>query len=152
MNDDRATSDHRGRVRRQEALGAETLDSETATNVSAGVDWRLGGSGGVGVNVYQIDVDDRIVLSNYLSGDEVADVLAARGITDVVAARYLFNGPDTRTRGVDLTGDWRWNSGWGPVQFDAGLNLNDTEVTGVVRALPTNSRTYLGLSIPPMPG
>ena len=113
-----------------EALGAQTLESETATNLSAGVDWRFGGSAGVGVNVYQIDVDDRIVLSNYLSGDEVADVLGARGITDVVAARYLFNGVDTRTRGVDLTGDWRWDSRFGPFQFKAGLNLNDTEVSG----------------------
>jgi iron complex outermembrane receptor protein len=111
------------------ALGAEPLDSETALNVSAGLHWQISDRAAISLDGYQIDIDDRIVLSNFLGGDAVVDVLAAEGITGVVAARYFINGVDTRTRGADLSADYLWRSPWGPIQLRAGFNLNDTDVT-----------------------
>jgi iron complex outermembrane receptor protein len=119
-----------------QALGADPLDSETALNVSAELRFQMSESAAFSLNVYRIDVDDRIVLSNFLAGDEVADLLAAQAIPGVVSARYFLNGVDTRTGGVDLAGNYLWQSPWGPIEFTAGFNLNDTDVTGSAATPP----------------
>lgn len=112
------------------ALGAQPLDSETALDMSAGAEYQFNETASLSLNVYRIDVDDRVVLSDLLSGATVTDALTAAGISDVAAARYFFNGVDTRTQGIDLAGRYRWQSPIGPVDLRAGLNVNDVEVTG----------------------
>lgn len=112
------------------ALGAEPLDAETALNVSAGFRLALGESAWVSVDGYQIDLDDRIVLSNELSGPQVDATLGAAGLTGIQSVRYFFNGIDTRTRGIDVAGEYVWQSRWGPIHLGLGLNVNNTDVTG----------------------
>ncbi|HEX7036281.1 MAG TPA: TonB-dependent receptor [Pseudomonadales bacterium] len=113
-----------------QALGAETLDTESALNLGIGAEWRFGDAAALSLDLYQIEVDDRVVLSNWLSGPDVTELLAEQGITGVQAVRYLLNGPDTRTRGADLAGRYRWDSRWGPVELGAGWNVSETDVTG----------------------
>jgi len=55
-------------------------------------------------DVYQIDVDDRIILTGSLSGPTVEALLAAYGAPTV---KFFTNSIDTRTRGVDLTARYR---------------------------------------------
>lgn len=126
-----------------QALGAETLDSETALNLGIGAELQFGDAAVVSLDLYQIDIDDRVVLSNWLSGAGVVDRLAEQGITGVQAARYLLNGADTRTRGADLAGRYIWDSRWGPIELGAGLNLSDTDVTGRA-AIPAALTAALG--------
>ena len=112
------------------ALGAGDLDSESALNLNAGVIYQPLPGLAVELDGYQIDVDDRIVLSDPLGGAEAQALLAAAGVSGVESVQYFFNGVDTRTRGVDLRLRYDWQSPWGAVAWTAGLNVSDTEVTG----------------------
>ncbi len=114
-----------------QALGATQLDSETTVSLAAGLSYQVSDALALELGAYRIDIDDRIVLSDYLSGAAVEAALqAGGGLADVAEARYFFNGLDTRTRGVDAGASYRWDSRWGAVTFATGLNVSDTQVTG----------------------
>jgi iron complex outermembrane receptor protein len=87
------------------ALGARPLRDETSTNLSGG--FAVTPSEGVTItaDLFYIKLNDRILLTNELSGDDVEAILAAAGI-EARAARYFTNALDTETRGLDLTANW----------------------------------------------
>ena len=75
------------------------------------------------LDVYQININDRVTLSSNLNVQTAAGqaYLAANGIpTDLYqSVRYFTNAVDTQTRGVDITGQHRY-------RFDNGGRLNST--------------------------
>lgn len=110
------------------ALGASDLEAEKSWNYSLGAVVRLSGFEAT-VDAYQIDIDDRIILSENLSGAAVLDALADAGVTGVTAARFFTNGLDTRTRGVDVVLRKRLVTGnAGRFDFTAAANYNDTDI------------------------
>ena len=65
----------------------------------------VGEPGDAGVaGVYQIKVDDRIILTGSLRGPTVEALLLAFGAPTV---KFFTNAVDTRTRGIDFTGRYR---------------------------------------------
>ncbi|HEX9754181.1 MAG TPA: TonB-dependent receptor [Gemmatimonadales bacterium] len=92
------------------ALGAKPLEEEKSTNVSAGFAVSPDPAFTFTADVFYINVDDRILLTNELSGDDVKAILANAGV-DATAARYFTNALDTETKGVDVTGTWRGDVG-----------------------------------------
>jgi iron complex outermembrane receptor protein len=86
-----------------QALGATGLTPEKSRNYSAGIvlhpldtllftaDW------------YEINVGNRIVLSDQLSGRAVSAVLIANGITDVQQVQFFTNAAHTRTDGYEIS-------------------------------------------------
>ncbi len=110
-------------------LGADTLDSETALNLQAGVRFQATEALYFELDLYQIEVDDQIVMTEALSGPAVEGILADAGITGIGPVQYLYNGLDMRTRGADFSTGYNWSSPWGPIAFSAGLNLTDRSVT-----------------------
>lgn len=94
-----------------QALGAVPLKAEKSRNVSVGLqlsptrDWQTT------LDVYQIDIDHRILLSANLSlPTALKSQLAAQGL-NVSTGRYFTNALDTRTRGADLVSTLRQD--WG---------------------------------------
>ena len=95
-----------------QALGATPLRAEKSRHASLGLqitptrDWQTT------VDVYQVDIDHRILLSANLSlPAALRNQLAAQGLL-VSTGRYFTNALDTRTRGVDLVSTLRqdWNA------------------------------------------
>ena len=114
------------------ALGAEPLKAETSRSASLGLVLQPINGLYLTVDAYQIDIDDRIVLSGNLAANAaMTQLLANLGITNVTSARYFTNAIDTRTRGVDLVGSWNQALAGGNFSLTAGVNWNDTEVTRV---------------------
>jgi iron complex outermembrane receptor protein len=118
------------------ALGGEPLKPEKSGNYSLGAVFQTGGFA-LTVDGYQIDVKDRIVLSETLTGSSTApagsnarvlfDLLSPFGAT---AARFFLNGVDTKTRGVDIVATYRLDpQPWGALHLTASGNVNDFEVT-----------------------
>jgi len=118
------------------ALGGEPLKPEKSGNYSLGAVFQTGGFA-LTVDGYQIDVKDRIVLSETLTGSSTApagsnarvlfDLLSPFGAT---AARFFLNGVDTKTRGVDIVATYRLDpQPWGALNLTASGNVNDFEVT-----------------------
>lgn len=118
------------------ALGAKPLTAETAVNVSGGLAWSPTDRVTFTADAYLINLDDRILLSGYIGGDSVEKILAAANQA-VSAAQYFTNIIDTRTTGIDLTGNYRTAVGSaGALTLNAGFNYTRNKVVGQ-RPLPT---------------
>jgi iron complex outermembrane receptor protein len=95
-------------------LGAPDLKPETSRNFSLGFVAEPVKGVHASVDAYQIDIDNRIIQSASLSGSTVAAAIAANGSVipagvpgSNVSAAFFTNGVDTRTRGLDLSLDFR---------------------------------------------
>ena len=116
------------------ALGGEPLDAEESFNLSGGAVFTAGDFT-LTVDAYAIDIDNRIVLSENLSGATVQSLLQAAGVTGVTRARFFINGVDTETRGVDIVATYALSTdNYGDFDFTLGFNATDTEVV----AAPTS--------------
>jgi iron complex outermembrane receptor protein len=127
------------------ALGAQSLDAEESVNLSIGVVLRFADVT-VTVDAYRIDIDDRIVLSENLTQDNVRAYLESLGFIGVGGGRFFINGVDTETTGLDVVANWPWlTDGAGRFDFTLVANWNDTDVTRVPTTDP------LGALNPPPP-
>jgi iron complex outermembrane receptor protein len=103
-------------------LGAEDLGPEKAQNLSVGAVLALPGLS-ASVDLYQINLKDRIALSSTFQGAAVTNLLAANGFVGVSSVSYLTNAVDTQSRGVDFTAQYRRDFG-GAGQLTATLAAN----------------------------
>lgn len=97
------------------SLGVSNLFAETSNNIAAGLTYRFSRYFSASLDLYQIDVNDRILFSSQISAkDGEADGLVngAPGSrepveqilvdNDVVAIQFFLNAGNTRTRGADV--------------------------------------------------
>lgn len=110
------------------ALGAEPLKAEESLSYSLGLVLQPLDALYITIDAYQIDVDDRITLSENLTGAAVEAFLTASGFPGVNGGRYFTNAVDTRTQGVDIVGNYNWQLAWGSFGLTFGYNYTDTEV------------------------
>lgn len=113
------------------ALGAQPLQPEKATNVSLGLVLTPENGPDVTLDLYQVTIRDRIILSGNLVGDAVQDYLASQGITGVNGGRFFNNATDTRTRGADLLATWSIATTAGDFDLRGGLNYNRTTIRAI---------------------
>ncbi len=114
-----------------QALGAKQLDAEDSVNVTAGFVYTQGNFS-LTVDAYRIDIDDRIVLSENLSGNAVQQILASAGELNTESVRYFTNAIDSRTQGVDIVATYTLDlNTLGDLRLNAAANINDTEITHV---------------------
>jgi iron complex outermembrane receptor protein len=120
------------------ALGARPLEPETSTNYSLGAIFRSGPLE-LTIDAYQIEVADRIILSENLGptrpSQSAATIAAVLGIIQplgVSSARFFTNGLETTTRGLDIVGRYRLPTDrLGRFDFTLAANFNDTTVDRV---------------------
>jgi iron complex outermembrane receptor protein len=118
------------------ALGGEPLKPEKSRNYSLGAVFHVDRFE-LTFDGYEIDVDDRIVLSETLTGSATA----APGTNAAVifkllqpfgasAARFFLNGVDTRTTGFDVVASYKLpDTGIGDFNFTLSGNNNHLRVT-----------------------
>jgi iron complex outermembrane receptor protein len=118
------------------ALGAQDLDAEEAVNYSFGAVMSFAAVT-LTIDAYSIDIDDRIVLSENLTQDNVRAYLESQGFIGIGGGRFFINGVDTETRGVDVVLTWAFDTDRAG-QFDTTVvaNRNDTDVTRVPETAP----------------
>jgi iron complex outermembrane recepter protein len=113
------------------ALGAQPLDAEDSFNYSLGVTFKVG-EANVTIDAYQINVDDRIVLSENLTAANVRQFLENEGFIGSGGGRFFINGVDTETQGVDVVVNYPWvTDNMGSFNITFAANFNDTKVTRV---------------------
>ena len=110
-----------------ELVGIPSLREEESLNFSLGLTWNPRTTTAFTLDVYQIDIDDRIVLTGGFTADDadIGDIIAAENLLE---ARFFTNAIDTQTRGLDVSiSDGRtWRGG--QLSLAAALNLNETNV------------------------
>lgn len=112
--------------------GAKTLKPEKSKNYGLGFIAKPIETLTLTVDAYQIDVTDRIGISqnfNVTAGDILAQpALAAVGVGGVI--NYFTNGFDTTTKGVDLVGTYKYvTDGLGRFNLTVAYNYNQSQVT-----------------------
>lgn len=113
------------------ALGAKPLTAEESVNSTFGFVYQYDDFN-LTVDAYHITIDDRIVLSENLSGAEVEAILVAAGEVNTTRARYFTNAIDTTTKGIDIVATFDHDmDDLGSLRLSAALNFNDTEVTKI---------------------
>lgn len=132
-----------------QTLGASQLDAEKSVNFSVGAVYHEGAFEAT-VDAYQIEIDDRIVLSENLNGTPRPDITALLQPFGVGAARFFLNGVDTRTRGVDTVLKYSFALA-GKLDLIASSNINSTKVTklpttGVLSALTPPPTLFSGVN------
>jgi iron complex outermembrane receptor protein len=111
------------------ALGAVPLTEESSLNFSAGMAFTPVDNFTVTADYFHIRVDDRIILGATFDDDATLGLLADAGITDVGGVQYFTNGLDTRTQGVDITGNLQLPAGaTGRLDLNASLNFTHNEI------------------------
>ncbi len=118
------------------ALGSGPLDAEQSMSLSGGAVLSAIPRLNVTLDAYQVNIDDRIVVTENLGAfgtpeqqAAVRAILTAAGFPNVSAARFFINGIDTRTRGLDLVATYRVPMrDLGRLNLTAGFNLNKTKI------------------------
>ena len=128
-----------------EALGSTPLKPEKSVNLSAGITANPFAGLTLTADIYQIKIEDRIVLTENLgaagSGTAaqnaaVNTILVNNGFPSIGAARFFINGLDTTTRGIDLVAAYRFNAGdLGRWNLTAAYNYNKNKIDKRLNAL-----------------
>lgn len=119
------------------ALGSQPLQPEKSRNWSVGATFSMVPGLSITADYYNIDIDDRIVVTETLQGAAVVTLLQNAGFNNVTSARFFINGIDTRTKGYEIVGTYRVpDFGFGRVSLTAGYSRNETDITDRA-ALPT---------------
>ncbi len=112
-------------------LGAQDLEPEKAVNYSVGLVWRPLPRASITLDAYQIEVEDKIALSQDFQGTAVRNLLIAAGYPDITIARFFTNALDTRTRGIELVARYGFTVGAGDLDLSLGYSKNETKVTHI---------------------
>lgn len=111
------------------ALGAKPLEPEKSTNYSAGLVLQPLPGLSATVDIYQIEIKNRILQSEQLGPNAAVNAALARaGLNPGQAAFYYANAADTTTRGLDFVADYRTDFGdYGRVKWTFSANFNRTK-------------------------
>jgi iron complex outermembrane receptor protein len=114
------------------ALGAKPLKEETSFNFSGGVAVTPADNLTFTADFFHIKINDRILLGATFHDDPTLQILANAGFSSIGGVQYFTNGLDTRTQGIDLTGDLRVPAGpSGTLDLNASVNYTKNKIVHV---------------------
>lgn len=122
------------------AFGIQPLKEETSQSSTLGFAWRPGNGFTLTADLYNIRIDDRIVLSGYVTPDGAPGctdpaVCPARVLLESVnvgAANFFTNAIDTKTKGVDIVAQYETMlANEAKLVFDLAYGHNVTTVVAI---------------------
>jgi len=115
--------------REARALGARPLKPESSRNFSAGFAVTPADNLTFTSDFYYIAIDDRITITGFLGDgtDSVSAILRNIG-SRATTAQFFTNAIDTRTRGLDLTGNYTIETLGGTAGLNAVFNFTRTTI------------------------
>lgn len=124
------------------AFGIDPLKEEESKSMTLGFSWRPSDQFSLTVDVFRIDIDDRIIFSSNIAPETIGtDGLVCNGTNSncpirailapfgVAQAQFFTNAIDTETTGIDIVGEFSTEAVGGTLDITALLHWNDTEVT-----------------------
>jgi iron complex outermembrane receptor protein len=121
-----------------QAIGIPELKEEESTNYSLGIVYQATDEIKVTVDLYAIDIEDRIVISNKL-GEGLSSALdAALKASGIGVSQFFLNGADTETAGLDMIVTWNTDAFDGVFDMTLAANFTETDVVDIFT--PKNSR------------
>ncbi|WP_404400308.1 TonB-dependent receptor [Idiomarina seosinensis] len=115
-----------------EALGIGDLQPEESESLSLGVVWNGFEGLTVTVDAFQIEIQDRIILSGDVTPSDSAAVADALADISAENARFFVNAVDTTTRGIDVVVSKQFDlSGYGDLKTQLAYGYNDTDIDAI---------------------
>lgn len=115
-----------------QAIGIPTLKEEESDNYSFGAIIDLADNWNLTIDLYSIDIDDRIVLSNNLGSGLSPALDAALLATGSGGGQFFLNAIDTETEGVDIVSTYNdIEIGSGLLDLTFAANFTDTDITDI---------------------
>ena len=112
-----------------QALGAKPLEPEKSVNVSLGFTSQIGEHFDLSLDVFRIDIDDRVALTERISGDALTEFVDDEfGVPGVQSVNFFINAADTRTEGAELVANWRQKLGSGDLLLSGTYSYAKTEI------------------------
>ncbi|WP_448548369.1 TonB-dependent receptor domain-containing protein [Thalassotalea fusca] len=118
-------------------IGIPTLTEEESDNLSVGVVYTPYENFMMSVDYYQIDIDNRIVLSNKINADASPELQQIFADESIDKAQFFLNGVNTTTEGIDIVATWFTALANGQLDITFAANYTNTKVTDVFS--PQNS-------------
>ncbi|MTJ02698.1 TonB-dependent siderophore receptor [Idiomarina piscisalsi] len=112
-------------------FGIKELEEETSESVSFGLIKRFDNGFDLTMDAYQININDRIVLSESLTasvGAEFGEILEDNNLG---AAQFFTNSVDTKTTGLDVIASYPTELMEGELKLTAAMSFMNTEVERV---------------------
>ena len=109
-------------------FGIENLKPETSKSLSLGITAKLFERLSLTVDAYQIDIKDRIGITGRFSGandPRFATILSNAGLSQV---QFMTNAVDTKTKGLDIVGNYFIPMETGSFTLNFGANFTETRV------------------------
>lgn len=138
------------------AFGIEPLKEEESKSASVGFSYRPNEQFSLTVDLFRIDIDDRIIFSSNIAPETIGtDSLPCNGTNSncpirailapfgVAQAQFFTNAIDTRTTGLDIVGEFTTEAVGGTLDLTALLHWNKTEVKARRSQSPILSPTQL---------
>jgi len=114
------------------ALGARPLHEETSVNLSGGMVVSPTDRITFSADYYRIAITGRIILGATFDDDTSRAILAQAGYGNVAGVQYFTNGVDTRTEGLDLGANFRFDlASGGHIDLIGNANYTRTAITHV---------------------
>ena len=139
------------------ALGATPLKAETSKNYTGGIVLTPMRRLDVSIDVYRIDIRNRITFSESLTGAAVTAILLKNGITNASQVRFFTNAADTRSEGIEATLHWSAGARQSGL-FDLSLGyggfrntLRGLRTNPVLPTLPLLGLTAIGVLVDSQP-
>jgi len=112
------------------ALGVQELNPEESTNYSVGLTAEPTQNLSFSIDAFQINVDDRITLSDRFFGDAmVAAIAPLPGGANTESIRFFSNAVDTETKGVDVVVNYDTEAFAGDLALSVAYSHAETEIT-----------------------
>ncbi len=117
------------------ALGARALRPEKSNNFSIGAVFTPADRLSLTIDLYRIDIRDRIYLTGSFNGFNnaaVASLFRNAGLTTEQTVKFFTNIGNTRTQGLEFKADYSSRHGrWGNATWGLTWGYNDTKVTRI---------------------
>jgi iron complex outermembrane recepter protein len=114
------------------ALGSKPLKEETSFNFSGGVAVTPMDNLTFTADYFHIKINDRILLGATFDDAATLQILANAGFGTIGGLQYFTNGLDTRTQGIDVTGNLRVPAGAsGTLDLNASVNYTKNKIVRV---------------------
>ncbi len=114
------------------AIGIPDLKEEESVNFSLGAVFQLLDGWNLTIDYYNINIEDRIVISEQLTAGLGSTVLDnALVANQVTGAQFFLNAIDTETSGVDLISTYNTGLGDGNLRLTFAANFTNTKIEDV---------------------
>ena len=139
-------------ISKRDGVNILPLEPEESDNVTAGLAWNTNFGLTATLDIYQIDVTNRLSTSaTFAVTDAERAEFAALGVAgaeSITRVNFFQNDFDTRTKGLDLVMAYNFAFGPGEVNLTGAYNYNKTDVIGGDFAANTTSADRFEKGIP----